>query len=429
MNQRAQGTKVEVYFGESDRSGGRPLYQALLEYLRAEGAAGATVTRGVAGFGHQSRIHTSAILRLSEDLPLVLTWIDAPERVRRLLPGLADLAGSGVITVEDVDIAGYGHRQVQHLRFDLPVHDVMTAAPYTVHGQTLLRDAVAELVERGFRAAPVTDASGRLVGMLTNADLVARGGLEARLELLSAMSAVDRDAGITRLGPGTAVLDVMTRDPVSISAADTLATAARTMSARRLKRLPVVDPGGRLVGLISRGDVLRAVGEAFPQPGPNPDLAPGATTVGEIMRREVPTVDADADLGVLLDAVASTRLNRAVIVDEARRVVGVVSDADVIRSLGESLPSGVVGAVMGKAGLSRPPSVKASDLITDSPPTLLPGTSLADAARLAIGNGGKLLPVVDEAGRLVGMLDRADLLHASRQVLDVSGEPQAPSGT
>ena len=422
MKQQARGTKVEVYFGESDRSGGRPLYQALLEYLRAEGAAGATVTRGVAGFGHQSRIHTSAILRLSEDLPLVLTWIDAPERVQRLLPALVDLAGSGVITVEDVVVAGYGRRQMEHLRFDLPVRDVMTQPPYSLPEGMPVPDAVAGLAERDFRAAPVIDGSGRLVGMLTNADLVERAGLEARLELLAAMPSAARSTTIGRLDRDRSVGEVMSRDPVSIGAGETLASAARTMSRRRLKRLPVVDSDGRLVGLISRGDVLRAAGEAFPSSAPAGAVeSRSASTVAEIMRTDVPTTDSDADLATLLDTVASTRLNRAVVVDGERKVLGVVSDADVIRSLGESLPSGVVGAVMGKVGVSRSHRVRAGDLVAGPAVTVEPGTSLADAARLAIENSRKLLPVVDRDGRLIGMLDRADLLHASRAWLDIGG--------
>ena len=95
MRGQARGVRVQVFLGESEQEGHRPRYQVLLEYLRREGAAGATVTRGIAGFGVNSRIKTSTILRLSLDLPVILTWIDAPERVERLLPGLRELSGSG----------------------------------------------------------------------------------------------------------------------------------------------------------------------------------------------------------------------------------------------------------------------------------------------------------------------------------------------
>ena len=79
------------------------------------------MTHGIAGFGANSQLHTATILRLSADLPVVLTWIDAPARVERLLPGLIELAGSGIVTVEDVRVASYGGRRVEQFRFDLSV--------------------------------------------------------------------------------------------------------------------------------------------------------------------------------------------------------------------------------------------------------------------------------------------------------------------
>jgi PII-like signaling protein len=80
MNIMGMGQRVRIYTGETTQWGLKPLFLALLEFLRAEGAARATVTRGVAGFGANSRIHTATILRLSEDLPMVIDWIDAPAR-------------------------------------------------------------------------------------------------------------------------------------------------------------------------------------------------------------------------------------------------------------------------------------------------------------------------------------------------------------
>ena len=80
MEGSSAGRCVRVYVGESDQVGRTPRYQAMLEYLRREGAAGATVTRGIAGFGANSQVHTASILALSLDLPVVLAWVDAPAR-------------------------------------------------------------------------------------------------------------------------------------------------------------------------------------------------------------------------------------------------------------------------------------------------------------------------------------------------------------
>jgi PII-like signaling protein len=99
--------RVRIYFGERDRHGGRPLSSALLELLRREGAAGATITRGVAGFGAHSTIHRASIVDISPDLPLVLEWIDSPQRVRAVLPSVESMLQGGLITTEPVTIIRY----------------------------------------------------------------------------------------------------------------------------------------------------------------------------------------------------------------------------------------------------------------------------------------------------------------------------------
>jgi CBS domain-containing protein len=425
MRHDSRGMQVQVYFGEADHVGSKPLYQVLLEYLRSEGAAGATVARGIAGFGHASRIHSSAVLRLSEDLPVVLTWVDAPERVERLLPGLVERAGSGVVITQEIGVAAYGRRPVEHLRFDLPVQDVMTPEPAAVRDNAPVREAIALLVGTHFRSLPVVDDDGRLVGILSNSDLVERAGLGARLELIEAMSIDRREELIAAVASDLTAAAVMTREPVDIDSRQTLADATRLMSARQLKRLPVVTDS-RLVGVISRGDVLRAVGEVFPRGAEGAPAVSGATVVGDLMRRDAPVVRSDADLAELLDVVVSTRLNRAVVVDEDNRVIGVVSDADVVRSLGASLPEGLVSTLMGAAGLVHPVHVTAGELVTGEPVTIQSTATLAEAARLSTEHRWKLLPVVDDAGHFVGIVDRADLLHASRDALDDAvseGEP------
>ena len=113
MDSSGQGLCVRVYFGESDHKGGplmgRPLWQVLIEYLRREGAAGATVSRGIAGFGANSVIHTASVVDLSTDLPLVLEWVDSQARVDRLLPGIGEIleGTGGLLTTEPVTIHRY----------------------------------------------------------------------------------------------------------------------------------------------------------------------------------------------------------------------------------------------------------------------------------------------------------------------------------
>lgn len=412
MAHHSRGVRVQVFFGETEQVDHVPRYQAMLEYLRREGAAGATVMKGVAGFGANSRIHTAAILRLSLDLPMVLTWIDAPGRVERLLPGLRELAGSGIITVEEVEIAAYGGRRLEQLRFDLQVRDVMVTPVLSVSADAPVADAVELLVGRELRALPVVDAGQRVVGVISNGDLVARAGLGARLALLSAMSTESRQAYVDRLEPRR-VGEVMTKDPATVRTTDSVAAATHLMAERRIKRLPVVDDDGRLVGILARMDILRAVGETFPRDAEAAGDHPGAQTVGELMRTEVPKAGEDADLSTLLDVVVSTRLHRAVIVDRDDRVTGVVSDAEILRRVDPSASSGVVGALMRTAGRRPGGGLRARDLDTRPPLVVEPGATIAEAAHLMTEHGYKLLCVVDADRRLLGIVDRADLLHAA----------------
>ena len=98
---------VRIFIGESDRWRGRPLADALVERLRREGFAGATVLRGLAGFGARSVVHTTHLLELSRDLPLVVEVVDTDEQVERLKPILDEMIADGLVTLEKVRVLKY----------------------------------------------------------------------------------------------------------------------------------------------------------------------------------------------------------------------------------------------------------------------------------------------------------------------------------
>ncbi len=106
---------VRIFIGESDRWHQKPLATALLERLRREGFAGATVFQAVAGFGARSVLHTSHLLRLSEDLPVVIEVVDTEEHVERLIPILDEMVSEGLVTLEKARVLKYspGKRPVE----------------------------------------------------------------------------------------------------------------------------------------------------------------------------------------------------------------------------------------------------------------------------------------------------------------------------
>jgi PII-like signaling protein len=107
MVDQADSRLLRVFIGEADVFEGRPLYQAIVEVLRREGLAGATVLRGIEGFGKSSLLHTATVLRLSEDLPILIECVDTIEKVEAVLPVLYDMIEDGLVTIEKVDVRVY----------------------------------------------------------------------------------------------------------------------------------------------------------------------------------------------------------------------------------------------------------------------------------------------------------------------------------
>ena len=109
MKLPSESELLRIFIGESDKHNGRPLYEVIVEEARRRGLAGATVLRGTLGFGANSRIHTAKILRLSEDLPMIVEIVDIPERIAEFLPDLDNMIGEGMVTLEKVRVITYRH--------------------------------------------------------------------------------------------------------------------------------------------------------------------------------------------------------------------------------------------------------------------------------------------------------------------------------
>ncbi len=99
---------LRIFIGESDKAGRRPLYEEIVLKAREAHLAGATVLRGPMGFGHSSRLHTAKILRLSEDLPMVIEIVDAEDRIKSFLDAIEPIMGAGLVTLERVQVLRYG---------------------------------------------------------------------------------------------------------------------------------------------------------------------------------------------------------------------------------------------------------------------------------------------------------------------------------
>ncbi len=101
------GELLRIYVGETDRWEGRPLYEAIVHEARREGLAGATVLRGLMGFGRHSRVHTATVLRLSQDLPVVIEIADAVDKIEAFLPIVDRMVTEGMVTVRKIRVLQY----------------------------------------------------------------------------------------------------------------------------------------------------------------------------------------------------------------------------------------------------------------------------------------------------------------------------------
>ena len=110
MQLSKQAVLLRIFFGEDDKFGRSPLYEAIVMKAREMHLAGATVLRGPMGFGASSRLHTTKILRLSEDLPLVIEIVDSEEKINEFLPVLDEMMSSGLVTIEKVQVLHYGSK-------------------------------------------------------------------------------------------------------------------------------------------------------------------------------------------------------------------------------------------------------------------------------------------------------------------------------
>ncbi|MCA9954574.1 MAG: DUF190 domain-containing protein, partial [Anaerolineales bacterium] len=331
MQLQGKAVRVTIYIGESDHYEGKSLYMAILHFLKQEGASGATVLRGLAGFGAHSRIHTATLVDLSADLPIRVEWIDQADLVANLLPQLRQMVNDGLITVEEVDVVQYAPgRRPDPL--SQPVQDVMRTAVVSVLPHTSAAEIVALLLQKGYRSLPVVDENGRLQGIITDGDLLRRTQLATRLDLQATLPTADWQQQLADLrDQGQTAVSLMSQPVITIAAAAPLRQAVQQMVTHDLKRLPVVDQDGRLAGWISRVDILQQIEYHQPIVEAEQEQPQPGKTIRDVMYADVPTVPPHATLEQVLQALEKNRRRRAVVVDETRQVLGIITDGDLLR--------------------------------------------------------------------------------------------------
>jgi len=416
--------QLTIFFGETDLYHHQALYGALLEMLRREGCSGATAVRGIAGFGASSVIHTSAILQLSMDLPIVIMIVDRPDRIDRIIKSVRELAPNALITVAEVEVVQSGAPFKDGLP-DVKVSEVMRREVVTVHPGSPVTEVVQLLLDKDFTAVPVVDDDNKVVGMVSDNDLLTRGGINVTLSLKKAADSDFVNELHKQLKePGRKVSEVMTREVVTVPPEMVLGKAAKLMVEKQLKRLPVVDKEGKLAGILGRLDILNTIAAVhLPEwhPEAHPAGIPGK--VADVMTRDVPTVHESATLEEIFHLLVSSSHKRVVVLDDQRRVVGVIADSDLISRVSRENWPGLIELLVSKVPIEKISASarqhiqklrgrSAKDLMTRNPITVREEMPVASALVTSAETRTKRLPVVDADGHVVGIVGRTEMMRS-----------------
>jgi len=415
---------IEIFTSEEARYHGRPLHEAIIQYIRGlKLAARCIATRGVAGCYENGEVASRNIEILSFNMPLKIEVILPASELAVVLPTIEEMVADGIVVVEDMEIRCHKTKKSLIPR-QIRVKDVMTQSPKAVSPNTTISEVVRLLLSSDFNSVPVVDSANSPIGIITQSDLINRAGMPIRLGLLEEFEQNKIDALLESLKHKTAE-KTMTR-PVTVIAEDKpLTEAVDLMLKDKLKRLPVVDVAGKLVGMLSRLDILKTISHETPDWKAIQQqnvIVEGARFVRDIMRRDTHTGLPDTTIDDVIKIIDSNDIQRVAVVDPGGKLLGLISDRDVLvafsnhqASIWDYLVSKIPFFEIGhrhREFIAKMKMSKAADVMKTNPMTVQEETSIDDAIRIMTQKGLKRLPVVDKSGRFTGMISRDSLLRA-----------------
>jgi CBS domain-containing protein len=254
---------IEIFTSEEARWQGKPLSESIVRFIAGlKTAARCMVTRGTDGCYETGEIATRKLEVLSYNMPLRITIILPAGALDRVLPDIERMVTDGIVVLHSLDVISHKTRN-RLIPPQIQVRDVMTVNPRTVSPSTPLDEVVRILLCATFTGLPVVDSDQRPVGLISQGDLIYRAGMPLRLCLLAASDESRLKAFLDSIASRTAA-EIMTRPAVCIPEDRQLTESVDLMLQKGLKRLPVVDSGGRLVGIVSRMDLFRTIMKESP---------------------------------------------------------------------------------------------------------------------------------------------------------------------
>ena len=414
---------IEIFTSEEARYRKKPVSDAVMQYIKdLKIAARCIVTRGVAGCYESGEVATGRIVILSFNMPIRIYIVLPAAETERVLDGLNGIVTDGIVALHDLNVLSHRTRNAFFPR-QLMVRDVMTPEPKSIAANAPLSDAARLLLSSIFTGLPVVDDQKRPIGVITQGDLIRKGGLPLRLGLLAESDQNRLESFLSQLVSRNAA-EVMTTPAVMIAEDQPLAEAVELMLTKGVKRLPVVDESGSLTGMLSRLDIFRTVMREAPDwkafKAQQVEVA-HLKRVGDILRRDVHTVLPETPLNELIRLIDDNDIQRVAVVDAEGMLLGLISDRDLLRYF-KPEQEGVwhllarvkhpfkqeacrLGDLQQCLSETTAHAAMTAELITAREEMLI-----EEAIALMIDKGLKRLPVVDNDGRFKGMISRDSLL-------------------
>lgn len=419
-----QYKKIEIFTSEEARWQGQPLYDAIVQFVRElKIAARCLVTRGIEGSYESGEIATGRLEVLSYNMPIRITIIVPVSESERILSKAAAMVTDGIVAVQDLSVISHKTRGLLIPR-DTRVQDLMTPEPKRVNLDTSLAEVARLLLSSIFTGLPVVDAENRPVGVIAQGDLIYKAGMPMRFGLLAESDHEKVSVILEALEPRKAK-EVMSQPAVTIEQDKLVTEAVNLMLKKQVKRLPVVDAAGRLVGILSRVDVFRSIMRESPdwQAFQEQSIAvENLRFVSDIMRRDTPTVLPDTPVEEVIRLIDSNDLQRVCVVNQAGYFLGLISDRDLLAAFSGRFP-GIWDYFVSKIPFTERGrqhgklrenlrTQTASEVMNSNIVTVQEDAPINEAIRLMLDRAIKRLPVVDSQGKYQGLVSRDALLRA-----------------
>jgi CBS-domain-containing membrane protein len=416
---------ITVFTSEDSYWNKKPLYEAVLNHIRGlKTAARCIVIRGIAGCYESGEVATQKLLELSYNMPLKIEVLIPEAEADFVLSAFEEMVTDGVVTMDDLNVCSFKSSK-RLVPKQLKVKDVMTPSPKVAALDTPVNDVIQLLLDAPFKGVPVVDASRHVAGIITQNDLIQKANLPIRLGLLTRLEPDQRKMLFNSNAPQK-VPEIMTHPVITIKEEQHLHEAVHLMIKHHLKRLPVIDDQGILVGMLSRVDIFNTITKHASKWASleerNIEIT-NTTSLRDIMSREMHSVGPDTPVSEVIEMICSDEIQRVAVVDDQGCLLGLISDFDLLPlisgnpfSIWDLFVSKLTFSEAGRKDKELIEHVKAriaGEIMKKNIITIREDATVDEAIQLMTEKELKRLPVVDEKGVFKGMISRDSVLRTA----------------